>query len=74
MVKYQTVGVRLTFPEVDLEGQEMSFDLVAHQVLQGDQELHRLLQRVLRLVREVNRVTLLTRSQKPPAAQQERST
>lgn len=30
----------LTFPEVDLEGQEVGLDIVAHQVLQRDQEPH----------------------------------
>ena len=45
------LGDYLTFPEVDLEGQEVSLDLVPHQVLQRDQELHRLLQRTVRLVK-----------------------
>lgn len=39
----------LTFPEVDLEGQEVGLDIVAHQVLQRDQEPHCLFQRILRL-------------------------
>lgn len=42
---------RQTFPEVDLEGQEVSLDLVAHEVLQRDQELHCLLQRIRCLVK-----------------------
>lgn len=39
----------LTFPKINLKGQQVGLNLVAHQVLQGDQELHRLLQRILRL-------------------------
>lgn len=39
----------LTFPKINLKGQQVGLNLVAHQVLQGDQELHCLLQRILRL-------------------------
>ena len=42
----------LTFPEVDLKGQEMSFNVVTHKILQRDQELHCLLQRTLHLIGE----------------------
>lgn len=50
----QADSLALTFPEVDLEGQEVSLDLVAHQVLKRDQELHCLLQRILNLVKQVH--------------------
>lgn len=43
----------LTFPKINLKGQQVGLNLVAHQVLQGDQELHCLLQRILRLKKEV---------------------
>lgn len=39
----------LTFPKINLKGQQVGLNLVAHQVLQGDQELHCLLKRILRL-------------------------
>lgn len=46
-------SVCLTFPEVDLEGQEVSLDLVAHQILQRYHKLHCLLQRILWLVKKL---------------------
>lgn len=39
----------LTFPKINLKSQQVGLNLVAYQVLQGDQELHCLLQRILRL-------------------------
>lgn len=59
MVKVHANGISLTFPEVDLKGQQVSLDVVADQVLQRDQELHSFFQRILRLVKEANQVPLL---------------
>lgn len=52
-MRFNAGSVCLTFPEVDLEGQQVSFDLLAHQVLERDQELDCLVQRVLWLQEEV---------------------
>lgn len=52
-VERTDTGNLLTFPKINLKSQQVGFDLVAHQVLQGDQEFHRLLQRILRLQKEV---------------------
>lgn len=47
-------GNFLTFPKIDLKSQQVGLDLVAHQILQGDEELDCLLQRILRLIKDVN--------------------
>ena len=47
--EFTLVHKQPTFPEVDLEGQQMRVDLVPHQVLQGRQELDRLFQGILYL-------------------------
>ena len=47
--EHPTIGVKLTFPVVDLEGHEMGVDVIVCQLQQRLQQLRSLLQRLGRL-------------------------